>query len=98
MVSIMKRIIDFFKQWDKLAHACAGFLIMLWVTAFGLFFFDYWTSIPFGIVVTVAISAGKEVYDKLFGGVPEWEDFFACLTGMVLAVIPILVIGLRLIA
>lgn len=94
----MKQIIDFFKQWDKLCHACFGFLIMLWATAFGLFFFNYWTSIPFGIVVTVVVSAGKELYDRLFGGVAEWEDFFACLAGMLLALIPILVIGFRLIA
>lgn len=94
----MKQIIDFFKQWDKLCHACFGFLIMLWATAFGLFFFNYWTSIIIGTGITILCAFGKELYDKFSGGAAEWEDIFACATGWVFAVIPILVIGLRLVA
>lgn len=94
----MKDIINFFKQWDKLAHACFGFLITLWATAFSLFWFNYWTSIIIGTGVTALCAFGKELYDKLGNGVAEWNDIFACITGWVLAFIPIFVIGTRLIA
>lgn len=94
----MKDIINFFKQWDKLAHACFGFLIMLWATAFSLFWFNYLTSIIIGTGVTMLCAFGKELYDKLGNGVAEWKDILACAVGLALALIPILVIGFRLVA
>lgn len=94
----MKKIIDFFKQWDKLAHACFGFLIMLWATAFSLFRFNYWTSIIIGTGVTILCAFGKELYDKLGNGVVEWKNILACTIGWLFAIIPILVIGFRLVA
>ena len=94
----MDKIIDFFKQWDKLAHACFGFLIMLWATAFSLFWFNYWWSIAVGTLVTAICSFGKEAYDRMSNGTPEWNDILACAIGWAFALIPILVIGFRLIA
>ena len=94
----MKDIIAFFKQWDKLAHACFGFLIMLWATVFSLFWFNYWTSTVIGIGATLFCAIGKELYDKFGNGTAEWEDILACAVGLTLALIPILVIGFRLVA
>lgn len=94
----MGDIINFFKQWDKLAHACFGFLIMLWATAFSLFWFNYWTSIIIGTGVTALCAFGKELYDKLGNGVAEWKDIIACAVGWAFALIPILIIGFKLVA
>jgi len=94
----MEKIIAFFKQWDKLAHACFGFLIMLWATAICLFWFNFWWSLAFGTLVTALCSFGKEFYDSFAGGTPEWKDIIACTVGWAFALIPLLVIGFRLIA
>lgn len=94
----MDKIFNFFKQWDKLAHACFGFLIMLWATAFSLFWFNYWTSIIIGTGVTMLCAFGKELYDKLGNGFAEWKDILACAVGWVFALIPILIIGFKLVA
>ena len=94
----MKKIFDFFKQWDKLAHACFGFLIMLWASALFLFWFNFWWSLAFGTLVTALCAFGKEFYDSFAGGTPEWKDIIACAVGWALSLIPLLIIGFRLIA
>ena len=94
----MDKIINFFKQWDKLAHACFGFLIMLWSTALGAIWFNYWVAIVVGTGITALCAFGKELYDKLGNGTPSWNDIIACAVGWTFALIPILVIGFKLIA
>ena len=94
----MDKILAFFKQWDKLAHACFGFLIMLWATAIALFWLNFWWSLAIGTVVTALCAFDKELYDNLTGGTPEWKDIIACAAGWLLALIPLLIIGFRMIA
>lgn len=94
----MGKITTFFKQWDKLAHGCFGCLIMLWATAFSLFWFNYWWSLALGTLVTAVCSFGKEIYDRFSNSTPEWKDILTCTIGWLLAGIPLVIVGFKLIA
>ena len=94
----MDKIIDFFKQWDKLAHASLACVIMLVTTAVCTLWMNYWAAVAVGTVVTAACAFGKELYDKLRGKVLNWKDIIACAVGWAFALIPMLVIGFKLVA
>lgn len=90
----MDKIIDFFKQWDKLAHASFACVIMLFATALGSIWLNYWVSLVLGTGITALCAFGKELYDKLGNGTPNWKDIIACAIGWGFALIPLIVIGI----
>lgn len=94
----MDKIIDFFKQWDKLAHCAASCVIMLLFSALSTLWFNYWIALLVGTGVTAVCAFGKELYDKLGNGVASWDDIIADGIGWALALIPMLIIGFGLVA
>ena len=81
-----------------MAHASFAFVSMLWATALGSIWFNYWVAVAIGTGVTAFCAFGKELYDKLGNGTPNWKDIIACAVGWALALIPTLVIGFKLVA
>ena len=65
---------------DKLKHVVVSAIIAV---ALNLFL-PWWVA----GVITLAIGAGKEVYDKVSGkGHPEWGDLVADLAGILIGVL-----------
>ena len=94
----MDKIINFFKQWDKLAHTAISCVIMLFFTALSTLWFNYWIAILIGTGITTLCIFGKVFADKHGDGTPSWNDVIAGGIGWALAFIPILIIGIKLVA
>ena len=60
---------------DKLLHFACAMLCMIVVS--------WLTNDCFGLIVSLAVSIGKELYDKLSGrGYAEWGDLIADVIGI----------------
>lgn len=76
------RINDFFAT-DKVAHFGVSFALTSVVAAF--FSHSEW-CVVWGAVVALLIGIGKEVYDKVKGGVFDGFDLWADMAGILCAV------------
>lgn len=94
----MDKIINFFKQWDKLVHCAVSCVVMLFFTALSTLWFNYWIALLIGTGVTAVCAFAKELADKLGDGVASWDDILADSVGWALAVLPLLIIGFGLVA
>lgn len=90
----MGKFIELFKQWDKVVHAAVSCVVMLFVTAAGTVWFNYWAAFGLGTIVTIFCAFVKEFVDKIGDGCPSWKDIIACAIGWVLTAIPLIVIGI----
>ena len=60
---------------DKLLHFSCAMMCMIAVSLL--------TNDSFGLIVSLAVSLGKELYDKLSGrGCAEWSDLIADVVGI----------------
>lgn len=69
---------------DKVAHVSISIIITIILSSIFLNFFSLWVSIICGITGTLLVGILKEVYDKICGGIFDYKDFLADLTGAIL--------------
>ena len=87
----MDKIINFFKQWDKLAHTAVSALIMVWFTCLGTLFFSNWIALLFGSAVTLLCGFAKEGMDSSKeGNYFSTADFLADVIGLLVVGIPLI--------
>lgn len=93
MVKVMEKIINFFKQWDKLAHMTVCLIVMLVFTAIASMWFLGWVSLLIGTGVTALCAFGKEGLDSTKeGNVFSWDDIIADATGYGIALISLIML------
>ena len=63
---------------DKVQHTVAGTLIALVLCTVALLI---GISLHYGVVITILIAIGKELYDKTGKGTPEWQDAYCTVCG-----------------
>ena len=83
MKEFIVKVIDIFKQSDKLLHLSAGFVLMsIFSALFHLCGMCVVLTLVFSYVITALFGAGKEIFDKHNEGhCAEWYDFIAVLIG-----------------
>lgn len=78
----MDKIINFFKQWDKLAHMTICLIVMLLFTSIASMWFLGWVSLLIGTGVTALCAFGKEGLDSMEeGNLFSWDDIIADAVG-----------------
>ena len=89
----MEKIINFFKQWDKLAHMAACLIIMLVFTAISSMWFSGWVSLLVGTGITILCAFGKECLDSFEeDNVFSWNDIIADAAGYGIALLSLLIL------
>lgn len=89
----MKKILEFFKKWDKLAHLTACLIIMLVSTSVASMWFPGWVCLLLGTAVTAACAFGKEYLDSTKeNNVFSWNDIIADGTGWGIALISLIML------
>lgn len=89
----MDKIINFIKQWDKLAHMFFSCVLMLVFTAIASLKFPDWASLLIGVCLTLFCGFGKELYDsKQEKNFFSWGDILADGIGITTALIPLILI------
>lgn len=90
----MDKITEFFKQWDKSAHAFVSMTIMLVFTAIGSIFLNSWVATGLGTIICLLCGVGKEFLDSKVGKVCSIKDFYADLIGWGIAAISLIVFNI----
>lgn len=91
IIALIKKVIAFFKKWDKLAHAFACCLITLFATAIFAIWLSKGAAIAAGATLAFIIGGIKEGIDTMKGTSAEPGDLIADITGIVLTVIPLVI-------
>lgn len=83
MKEILKKIVNFLKQSDKLKHCLVNLLVMLIAGSINIWL---------GIGLAVGLSLGKEYGDsKALGNKWDWYDILADAIGIVIGLILVLI-------
>lgn len=94
----MGKIKEFLSQKDKIMHILCSCIIMLLGTALANLGCIYWVALLVGTLITAFCAFGKELYDSFGNGTASWSDIVADAIGWGVAFIPLLIIGLALVA
>lgn len=90
----MDKIIEFFKQWDKLAHILVSMVTMLVFTALISLSVDNWTAIGFSSIICAIAALVKEAYDAHGGGVCSRWDLLADGIGWLIATLSLVIVSI----
>lgn len=88
----MKKILNLFKEKDKLQHI----LIVLIIFQLSFIIFNKFLNIIFSLLLSLILSCiaifGKEIYDRYSKkGVYDKEDIYAGFIGVIIAIIEIII-------
>nr|DAN43717.1 MAG TPA: putative periplasmic lipoprotein [Caudoviricetes sp.] len=82
MKKFLKKIVDFFKQSDKLKHCIVNLLVMLLIGGFNIWL---------GLGLAIGLSIGKEYGDSLAEGNQwDWNDILADGIGIAIGLLLVL--------
>lgn len=79
----MKKLIQLIRR-DGLLHIIVSTLLVIAISVF----LPVWLS----IVIAAIFGIGKELYDKLFGGVPSWHDIICDIIGLAMGTLVTLIV------
>lgn len=87
MKEILKKIVNFLKQSDKLKHCLVNLLVMLIAGSINI-----WLGIGLAVGLSVGLSVGKEYGDsKAPGNKWDWYDILADAIGIVTGLLLVLI-------